>query len=330
MAGPIFVPQFLKMKKIVIPVLFSLLSPNCYSQGFYLKVGLGYAGAIGSQSMYDTPIPFNGFPTGYNGTRNNTASTEEYSIKGVSMGAGTLGTLGVGYMFTENIGVQLDAGLSFSSKKYTFNDLNVGLSTGSGGSIPGNIMTTQQANSPFLLMPSLVLQSGDEVKLYTRVGLVLPMSASISQHQVVSNAPGTGALVFDDYDWTLKTSFSAGFSAAVGVKYAINDRMSVWGEVSFISLSVYAKEQDLNGITETSQGVSQAYPASAYGYSPTIKFSKNAVVDSSLANMPTYSIPFSNIGVNIGFAYQLSDGGGRRSHKRSHEDISPEKPYRRR
>jgi hypothetical protein len=314
------------MKKVIFTtlVLFSIaLCSN--GQGLYFRAGLGYAVPQAGQTMYDTPIPFNGYPTGYNGTRRNTNTAQGYSINSASFSSGLQGVVGLGYMINENVGVQLDGCIGLSNKKYTFNDNNVSLSSGNGGTLPGNIVTTQQAKSLFILMPSLVLQTGDVFKIYSRFGLALPVSATINQDQAISNAPGTGALTVDVYSWQLKTSFSLGFSAAAGVKYKLNDRVSVWGEVSFLSLTVNAKEQDIKSITETAQGQVQNIPVSYYQNAPVIKFSKNATVDSTYSTMPAYSIPFSNLAFNVGISFNLSDGK-----RKNNKDIDRTKTYKRR
>jgi hypothetical protein len=92
-------------------------------RAFIFRAGLGYDFAQAGQSMYDTPIPYNGFPTGINGSRQNSSNVQTYSISGASFGSGIQGVLGFGYMFNNNIGVQLDGGLGLTSTKYTFNDM---------------------------------------------------------------------------------------------------------------------------------------------------------------------------------------------------------------
>jgi hypothetical protein len=167
--------------------------------------------------------------------------------------------------------------------------VNAELSNGSGTTTAYNIKIQQAANSPFFLMPSLVLQTGDQVKIYSRLGLALPLSAGITQEQMLTNAPGTGALVTDDFTWQLKTSFSLGFTAAAGAKYQISDKISIWGELNFLSMSLYAKEQDLKSWSVSSQGTTQNVPLSYYTNAQVIKFSKTAVLDSTFSSIPTYS-----------------------------------------
>lgn len=312
-------------------ILLPLFSGAALAQGFYFRAGLGYAAPLAGQSMYDTPIPYNGFPTGYSGTRNNVNGTQVYSIKSASFSSGMQGVLGFGYMVNGHVGVQLDGLLGIGPTRYTFNDNNVTLNLTGGGTLPGNISTTQKANTPFILIPSLVLQTGDTWKIYSRLGIALPLSTSLTQDQVVSNAPGTGIITYENYSWQIKSNFSLGFAAAAGLRYKLNDRASVWGEISMLSLSVFAKEQDLKSWTETQQGASQSYPVSAYGPGSTIRLGKTATVDTTLSNFPTYSIPFSHVGIQFGVTFTLSGNpDGPSSVRNRDEDIDPNKPFRRR
>ena len=174
-------------------------------------------------------------------------------------------------------------------------------------------------------MPSLVLQTNKEkVNLYMRMGFALPLNTKVTQDQVYTNAPGTGALSIDDFTWQIKSSFSLGFTAAAGVKYKISDRVSVWGELSLLAMSANTKEQDITSWVENGQTVPSTYQY----YPQNIKYSKTATVDSSLTLLPTYSQPFSNLGFNFGITFTLSH---HESARRGSDDLIDDgKPFRRR
>ena len=92
-----------------------------------------------------------------------------------------------------------------------------------------------------------------------------------------------------------------GFAAAAGHKWRVNRRMNVWGELGFVSLSVLAKQSDLTYFTEDGQ----RYSLNAVSGNKTVTYSKNAIVDSVGAQQPTYSLPFSNAGLQIGLSFDL-------------------------
>ena len=316
------------MKKFSCLILVFSVAAYTASAQLYLSFGLGYAVPQAGQSMYDTPIPYNGFPTGINGSRNNTSLTSyTYDLKGsASFSSGVQGTIGMGYMFSEYVGVQLDAAIGISSTKYTFNDDNANLGT-TASPIGGTISTIQQAHTPVLMTPALVLQTGgDKINLYSRFGLALPLNTKITQNQVITNNAGTGAIEVDDITWQIKSIFSLGFTAAAGLKYNISDRISIWGELSLLSMSLKAKEQDLQSLSQNGQSVA----LSSYPYPTTIKFSKTATVDSTLTTFPTYAQPFSNLGIKVGVTINLTNKKQHHSRRKDDEYIDTSKPYRRR
>jgi len=317
------------MKKIsCLVVAFSIAAYSASAQ-LYLSFGLGYSFAQAGQTMYDTPIPYNGFPTGINGTRNNTSSTSyTYNIKSASFSSGVQSAISMGYMFSQNVGIQLDAAIGLSNTKYTFNDDNANLGT-SASPVAGTISTIQQAKTPVLMMPALVLQTGgDKVNLYSRFGIALPLNTKIDQEQVISNNAGAGQVETDDFQWQIKSSFSLGFTAAAGVRYKLSDRISIWGELSLLSMSLKAKEQDLQSLSQNGQSVA----LSSYPYPTTIKFSKTATVDSNLASFPTYAQPFSNVGLKVGITVNLTKNKyTHHARRNSDEDIIDDtKPFKRR
>jgi len=314
------------MKKIAfLAFVLSGMVTLGFAQEFYFRAGLGYAFPATAQSTYDTPIPYYEYQSAYNGTRTiNANGTQTYNIKTASLSAGVQSVIGLGYMFTENIGVQLDAGIGISNTTYTFNDNNIPLNVGGSTPVPYNISTTQHANSPVFMMPSLVLQtSGDKIKAYSRFGFALPLNTKVTQDQVFTNGAGTGALTVDDFTWQIKSGFSLGYTAAAGIKYKISDKVSLWAELSLLSVSVYTKEQDLKSWVEDGQSV----PLSNYTTAQTIKFSKTATIDSTYSQFPAYAQPFSNMGINVGINITIS------KHERAAKDdgdyIDKSKPFRR-
>jgi len=304
------------MKKISYLILaLSAVAYNASAQ-FYIKAGLGYAIPQSAQT-------FDGTGQGYNGSQTYTTYTTVYSVKPASFTAGLHGILGIGYMFSDHVGVQLDGDAGLSMKKYTFSLDNVSVSN-----VPSNVNIEQRTKGPFIVIPSLVLQTGGEnLKLYTRFGVALPLSTKIVQDQVLSNLPGTGAVEVDDFTIKIKNSFSLGFSAAAGVKYKLNDKMSVWGEISMLSLSVYAKEADVTSVTSNGR----SYPLSQVSGPLVVKYSKNTSVDSNGTTAPTYSQPFSNVGLHVGISFSV---GEKRQHGSNHfngdEGDDNKKPFKRR
>ncbi len=268
-----------------------LIAVASRSQEFYGRFGLGYAFANAGQTTDGSATPFGG------SVRYNTYSNA-YTIKNTSFSTGVVADLAFGYMFDKHIGVEVGFQSTFIPAKTTFNLYNY-----NNGGVLSNITIEQKPSNPLMFIPSLVLQSGGDVlNAYTRFGLVLPMRTMITQDQIITNLPGTGAITTDDFTSEIKSSFSLGFAAAAGLKYKKSSRVSLWGEIGFVSLSVLAKEAKLVAASENGQSIDLNYVSGNH----TVTYSKSAVVDSVGAQQPTYSLPFSNMSVKFGVTYTLS------------------------
>jgi hypothetical protein len=313
------------MKKIGLLALGLSIIVNSADAQFYLRAGFGDAFPQAGQTMDGAASLYDGSIMPYSGSRNYTATTVNYNIKNASFSSGLNTVLGLGYMFNDHIGVQLDGSLGLSTNKYTFNDRNTTIYYSSGTTsvpVPSNVTVTQRANNSVIFMPSLVLQTGGNPwNIYSRFGLALPLNSKINQDIIISNAPGTGTLTVDDYTFQVKSGFSLGFSAAAGVHYKVNDVFSVWGEVSLLSLSLEVKESDFKNFAEN--GVT--YPVSSVGFPLVVKYSKNATLDSTGTTQPAYAQPYSNIGINVGISVRLSE----KKRGRNSELIDDDKNFKR-
>lgn len=316
------------MKRLSCLIFALFVCAYTTSAQFYFRAGMGYDLPQAGQSVYDTPIPYYDFQSAYNGTRTYSSNgAQTYNIKNnTSFSSGLSLPIGIGYMINDNIGIQLDATFGIVTHKYSFTDENFPLNVGGGSTIVYNITTTQHANTPIVLSPSLLLQTSyEKLNLYSRLGFALPLNTKFTEEQVFVNAPNTGTHTVDDFTWQVKNSFAVGFTAAAGVKYKINERVSIWGELSVLSLSVYTKEQDLSSWVQNGQSVSLQYFTNAQS----IKFSKTAVLDTTYSQFPPYAVPFSNFGFHVGVIYNLSEK--RRSHYSNHNSEGDnKKPFRRR
>jgi hypothetical protein len=261
---------------------------------WFFRAGLGYAIPMAGQSL----SPESGFP--YSGS---IPSTIKYDMKDVSFSTGTSVHVGLGYMLNRNVGIQVEAQVGIAPTTYKLDAYSIPVQYGNGTIITSDQHISHQADMPVNLMPSLLLQMpGDPWTIYTRAGLVLPLSSDITQEKTTVNSAGTGATTVHAETWKLSSSFGVGLTAALGVQYAINEKVSVWGEVSGISMSLYIKQKDLTRFEEngTSYNLSQISGTKNYTYS------KNATVDTVNGSVqPAYSLPFSNVSFNVGVRYSI-------------------------
>lgn len=298
---PIFaiIKNYLMKSVLLLLVSCAVLGNVAFGQGFYARLGLGYAVPQAGQTMDGTATPYNGVSSNFSSAGVDYTS---YDIKSMSFTSGIHGTIGAGYMFNRHIGIDASFDFLASGKKYTYTDENVIISK-----VTYNIDIVDRAKAT-LFVPALVLQTdGAKANVYTRLGIVLPLNTRITQDQIFTNLPGAGAVVREDDGWEIKNKFSLGFSGAAGIKLAVNTRTNFWAEVGFLSLSMFAKESNRTSLDITENGVYQG------NYNSQVAADKRKIVYSNkftgtsgdFYHQPTFSQPFSNASFSIGFSYEL-------------------------
>ncbi len=274
----------------------SFLPFGGWAQGFYVRAGLGYAIPQAGQTMDGTAAP-------YSGSSNNkvvdTALFTSYNLKKISFSSGLHGALAGGYMFNKHIGIDLGLDFGLSMSKYTYSDNNV---PDNGASY--NVQTVQRAQNPVVIIPSLVVQSGGEqVNLYMRGGVVLPIRTTVAYDQISTQLPITDSSITEDDSWVRKGRFSIGISAAAGIQLTISDNLKFFAEATMMSLSVYTKQQNLSDVSLNGQG---GYISQVPTSQRTVNYSMNFnAANQDFYNQPAYSQPFSNLGLNVGFVYKF-------------------------
>ena len=308
------------IERILFPALFIgtvCASGTLLAQGFYSRVGLGYAFPQAAQTMDGTATPFSGTS---NNTTIDSIQYTSYKVSRVSFMQGLHATLAGGYMFNKNVGIDLAMTIGMSMSQTIYNDDSVTISNA-----PANVQVVQKAQSPIMIMPSLVLQTGGEkTNIYTRVGIVLPLRTAMQYDQIFTFLPAVsgGTSEVDDYAYTLKNSFSLGMTAAVGAQFSFSNTVRFYVEANFMSLSVFAKQAVLNSVTVDGSSVDQSgnpYINQIPVDQRNIAFSKNFNAAAGDPNhLPTYSLPFSNVGIHLGMMFLLGDQGERASKSNSH------------
>lgn len=282
------------MKKLLFSVLaLSLCTPDAEAQKLYVRAGIGYAFANGGQTLSTNGVPYSG------SIRYTTQGTQtvlsSYSAERMSFNTGIQGALGLGYMFTNNVGIELGANIGIAHLEYdaviSFPSTNY--------QVTQNV--TQYAKNPVVLTPALVIQSGGKkVNIYARAGLALPVKTKIfteiSESSTVEPLNMTARTV--NVDEELTCSFNMGFAGAAGIKYPVGKRVKMMIEVNSISLSVYAKKSvwtdyKQNGNTIPLSQIPKDYRETTFSSSNTGN------------SEPAFSLPFSNMGITAGITYDL-------------------------
>jgi hypothetical protein len=301
--------NFAMKKSLVIVLAVLLIAPAVFGQQHYvpkkkkkekmkpvfsLQVGLGYAFQQAGQVT--------GIFGAYSGTidyANNGTAYENYKLKKASLSSGLQSAIGVKCMLGEHIGFQLNAAIGLAPTKYTFKGNNAMLQD-----TTGNLTTTQQASTPVLLMPAIVLQTnGKKNNLYCRLGLALPLNTKIDYHEedvYATNGPNTGQAEVDDFELQAKSKFSVGFTGAIGLQHAISRNVNFLIEVSGLSMSLYPEKATYKSAAVNGQSAQVGNQSIPFGLS-----GSNVFPSLGTGTQITEAIPFSNIGINIGFEFKL-------------------------
>jgi len=295
-----------KKFRLFLSAYLVFIASTANAQSWYISPGIGYAFPLAGQTLDGTGTPLSGSVNKYAGSTDTLVS---YSLKRASFTSGTHLSLAGGYMFNDNIGIELGLNIGMGMKQLDFYDNNTVVS-----GIAANVQVQQQAKSPVLLTPSLVLQTGvGKLNVYTKMGMVIPLSTNIREDQIFSTLPGFGAIHTEDDQYQIKNFFSFGFSASAGCMYKVSDKTSIFGEVNMLSMSIFIKEADLTNVTVDGQnsfvngaGQTVTYLSTVPQKQQKIYFSNNYTTTAAdQYHQPSYAQPFSNCSISFGLKYSF-------------------------
>ena len=114
---------------------------------------------------------------------------------------------------------------------------------------------------------------------------------------VTNTTPSTSSLKVSGVAGTI-TNFNIGYTGALGARFTVNKKLSIWAECNLLSLSLTASEFDV--ATHTSDNsTANTFPAPG----TVIHYKTSGTI--SATDRMTYSIPYSNIGINAGITYNF-------------------------
>jgi len=293
----------LKLKLALVALLIS--STGIFAQNFYISANVGYS------------FPMNGQRTGFNNTHqesindyvgNTTSFSTTYESVNFSLGKGFNFGGAVGFEFNDYLGVEL--GLD-----YLLGGKNTAESTSKHTEIlqtSTNVYTFNTTNSSysrmFRVIPRLVISPNfEKINPYIKIGVVLGFGSFYSDYDSESTTSGTSN---QTQSTSRKSSggMALGFNSSFGVNYYLSDKMSVFGEVSYIGMS-YAPEKTSSTKGEVDgEDILPSTPVSRKEWEYVDELT--AVQNSSNMDEPTkqlyFSQPFSSLGINFGVKFNLN------------------------
>ncbi|MFN8333773.1 MAG: hypothetical protein U0U09_01520 [Cyclobacteriaceae bacterium] len=268
------------MKKIVLSVVLFCSAIAAYSQ-LYVRLDVGYG------------LPINGDQIG-------TETNQKYDFNvGTYTGktTGVYGSFGSGMSFHVAAGATINGVLGYDvelgyllGKKYSVNS----------SSFDGTYTETNKAemsSRSFQIAPALTFTAGTgNIHPYTRIGPVIGINKIRNEETQ-----------FDDYnslkevrEYEYTGGISAGLKGVVGISFRAGEKINIFGEVSFVSMSYAPKERELTSYTINGDDALDSVPKAdrKIEFKKEVKYSDN---NSSVQQK--YSM--GSLGLQIGVKYML-------------------------
>lgn len=262
-------------------IAFSIITQASFAQKMYVNMNAGY-------NFNSAPFTRQNITSiGSNGNLTTTHETVDISLgKGVNIDAT------FGYMFNKNVGTELGFSYLKGSNSSTLENSN-------------NFSDTRNisiAASMIRFIPTiLIVTEYKKIYPYAKLGLIVGSGS----YTVIDDAKGSSPYYTSTkYDG----GFAFGYFSGFGANYKLNNKISLFGEISIISMSYAPNKSE---ITESKMNGVNILPNMTIRDKQT-EYSDNYTEDnnsSSNTSVPRkslkQSIPFSSIGFNIGIRYYL-------------------------
>ncbi len=282
-----------RMKKsMLFIVLFLLAAGIANAQKLYLRLGVG--GGISLQ-QYE----------GLSWTDiSSSAGSTSLEIKSMGLGGGLNANLALGYMLSNNFGIELGVNEFIGlNNKVTYTETRTFSDYNEAGKLSGMMLQ---------IVPAIVITPGlEKINPYARLGMIIGILPSVKEqyNATLNNTIG-------DLKSTTKTvetrklsgGVALGFTAAAGASLNLSNKFSLFAEMVFNGIT-YAPSK--GKITElTVNGVDQLPTTKTidkeWNYEK--KYDGNTIYlipDSSPNIKPKISMNFSNVELNIGISLKL-------------------------
>lgn len=213
------------MKNLLLSTLFIFGTTLILTaQGFYVQPGISYLSPATNDVV---------------GVKADNALNSEQIVDGVILGSYGSGfglDLGLGYMFSRNFG--FDLGISYVLGKETLIE-----EFADGDSFYRSYAT----NKRLTISPAFIIDAGSEtLSPFARFGLLVPVAGQ-TNGLGTSNEPALVSSIIPalyptatgfEAESIAKGQFSLGFTGAVGLRYQLNEMISISGSIGYTGLRI--------------------------------------------------------------------------------------------
>ncbi len=274
--------------KSLMILMFSVLNfSTAMAQGAYFTLGAGYNLPTSTQTL--DAMSFS--------NETITDNTTTYKQNYVSLGKGLSAGGAFGYMFNENIGAELGISYLMGSTWECVTDYN---SSTSGF----NMKFTDQVSSKMTrINPQIVMSmEANKITPYVKVGLLLGMGSM----SVTSKSDYSSGMI--EQTLLLNGGIATGFTTTIGASYALNDKISLFGDLNLVNMSYSPTKGTITKYTEDGVDLLPSFDP----IDKEIQFVDSYVEDDNIqpsitepAKALKIKFPFSSAGIHIGIKYTL-------------------------
>ncbi len=276
------------MKKLLVLGLLSLGFSPVFGQNFYATFSAGYAAPIGSQAI--TYEESNFYPD---------QGDDVYSYKSVngSYGAGTTINASIGYMFNPVLGLDLNFNYLIGNE-YTGADKY--------GYTSSEYIAEQKIRaSGFFASPTLLVNvGGEKFSPYAKLGMIV--GKVILKEDGNDRWISGGQVTYEEKMEAETTGkLSVGVRGGIGVRYAINLNLSLFGEVMYTGMNYLKEERNVTRYDSNGDDVLDEL----YEYEKKTIYKKEITGYSENPDLPREELqtpaPLSSVGFNFGIQFSF-------------------------
>jgi opacity protein-like surface antigen len=275
------------LKSLLVLLCAGLNFSAAIAQGAYFTLGTGYNLPASTQTL--DAMSFS--------NETITDNTTTYKQNYVSLGKGLSACGAFGYMFNENIGAEL--GISYLMGS-TWESVTAYNSSTSGS----NMKFTDQVSSKMTrINPQIVMSmEANKITPYVKVGLLLGMGSM----SVTSKSDYSSGMIEETL--LLNGGIATGFTTIIGASYALNDKISLFGDLNLVNMSYSPTKGMITKYTEDGVDLLPSFDP----IDKEIQFVDSYVEDDNIqpsitepAKALKIKFPFSSAGIHIGLKYTL-------------------------
>jgi hypothetical protein len=250
---------------------------NLSAQSAYVTVNAGYGMRAGSFS-------------GGNNTENadNTGSAE---VVNISLGKGLNFGGSFGYMFNKNIGAELGVSYLLGGKSETTDEYY--------SSPTEKITWEDEVHSNMIrFSPTFILASGmEKINPYAKFGLTVGVG-SFTENSNRNSTNGDHT----ERTWKNNGGVAVGYTASIGANYPLNEKMSLFGELTLIDLNYAPKKGEMTKYTDNGTDMLGTLDVN----DKEVEYVDSYSYDNNTSSNPDepekhlkWKLPFSSMGFNI-------------------------------